>query len=175
MSPMILGLEATRLSEENQLTIATWAVKTALALETREREHTASASHERSYLRTYQAPPYSYRVRIAALEEVGPLKLRTHTTVASSQGPVGEADPDVLAATLFLGHLVVQVWGGPGADVGDLTMVGTNNGAAIMMWPPVPGQAEWPPALKLAEHETEAFVRQPLPYVAGGPILEGWS
>src|SRR5690606_32644354 len=133
----------TRLDLPAQLLVATWAVKTTMVLEFMRDRMFVATSNARTFVKERKQPPDTFRVRLAALAHPGDQPLRLQTFVATTQVPDGP--PDVLCSTLLIGHVAVQVWGGAGAGPVDLQTVGTRIGDAVMVWPPVPPSALWPP------------------------------
>jgi hypothetical protein len=125
------------LSPQQQVDIAAWASKTVVAPESHEPSALVTLAEDRDLIRTERRPPAHYRVRLACRDEVHePLLLNTR--VGRSDDPVGE-EPDVIATLLCLGFLLVQVWGGHGDAGSGLARAGTNNGRALMIWPPTLG------------------------------------
>jgi hypothetical protein len=169
--PMIRG-EATRLDLPAQLVLATWAVKTTLVLEFMRRGMFVATPEMRTALMERTRPPDTFRVRLAAVARPTDQPLRFQTFVATTQGPDGS--PDVLCSTLLIAHLALQVWGGTGAGPVDLRVVGTRIDDAVMVWPPVPTFAIWPPINRLDETQLETFMREPLPGATSHGLVRGW-
>lgn len=172
LAPMIRG-ERAALSTASQLTLTTWSAKTVVVLENLRRDLRVVTQQERDVLRLELRPPHTFRARLAAVDDPGAEPLRYQTYVATTVVPDGE--PDVLCSTLLVGHVVIQVWGGEGVGPVDLQQGGTLISDAVMIWPPVPGIAAWPPKVCLTADTIEAFLRQPIPGFSGGGFIEGWS
>jgi hypothetical protein len=174
VEPMIRG-RVTSLSVEDQINIATWASKTSVALESHEPTTLVTLPQDRALIRTQLRPPAHHRGRLAYRESVRE-SLIVKTLVGSSEdaeeGVPGV--PDVFARLIGLGFLFVQVWGGHGSGGSGLATVGTINGRAIMIWPPTPGTARWPPAIPIEESEFDDFAAEVTRWPDDSPGLEAW-
>lgn len=72
LTPMILG-HPTTLSQPDQITVATWAVKTAMVLETAmDTEEDYFTQEQRDIVMRHDRPPALVRVRAAAIEDLIP-------------------------------------------------------------------------------------------------------
>jgi predicted alpha/beta hydrolase family esterase len=172
MGPMIRG-ELVTVGLGAQLLLATWCVKTALVLEFLRSDFLVATPDIRQALMRDQRPPETFRVRLAQIDDPTRHPLRFQTLVGSTeQGPQAKADG--LCSTLLIGNLVVQVWGGEGAGPIDLTKAGTAISNAVMIWPPVPGVASWPPRVALNEETAEVFMREPFQGADRPGFLDGW-
>lgn len=172
LEPMIIGRPCT-LSLEDQLSVATWATKTAMVLEYIRSDLFVTTEEERRVLAGGHRPPDGFRVRLAAMKAVGEQGLRIATFVASSDS--SEGVPDTLCTTVVIGCLVVQVWGGSGSGPTDLQRPGIVMDEAAMVWPPVPGQVTWPPRVPLTDSRLEEFIREPIPGADRPGFLDGWQ
>lgn len=172
MERMIRG-ETVVLDISQQLDLATWASKTVVTLEFHEPTTVIARPVDREIIRTDGRPPHHHVVRVAHRNEYREALL-LHTLVARSADAPDE-QPDAFGVLMGIGHLLVQVWGGHGADTGDpLSRYGTETGTALMVWPPVPGSVEWPPASPVSDEGFDAFAREVLPWRTDSPDLAAW-
>ena len=173
MAPMIRGARVT-LNTEQQVDLATWASKTVAALEYHEPTSVVTRPKDRELIRTELRPPHHHRVRLAYRSECSE-SLVLKTFVARSAGAEDEG-PDSFATLIAIGFLLIQVWGGHGADTGvGLTRAGTKIGRAIMLWPPVMGAVEWPPVQPIPESDLDAFAREVIPFTEDSPEYAAWK
>lgn len=172
MEPMVRGQRVT-LSPVEQLEVATWASKTVFALEAHEPTTALALVEDRQLIRTELRPPFHHRVRLAHRDEVGE-SLVLKMLVAQSEDAKDDR-PDTFASLLGIGFLLIQVWGGHGADTGPgLAQVGTKIGRAVMIWPPVPVSVEWPPVTPVREEDFDEFAREVVPWADDSPDLAEW-
>lgn len=172
MTPLIRG-ERVLLDVNQQIDIATWASKTVAALEFHEPTTVVARREDRELIRTQGRPPHHHLVRIAHRKEYREALL-LHTLVARSEDAQDER-PDAFGTLMGIGCLLVQVWGGHGADTGEpLKRYGTRISNAIMMWPPVPSTVEWPPVVSIEDDGFDAFAREVLPWQTDSPDLAAW-
>ena len=96
------------------------------------------------------------------------------TLVARSEDAEDER-PDAFAVLLGIGFLIVQVWGGHGADTGSgLTIAGTKIDRALMVWPPVPTPVQWPPAVAIPEEDFDDLAQAVIPWADDSPDMAAW-
>jgi hypothetical protein len=171
IEPMIRGVK-TALSLQEQLDVATWASKTVVALESHEPTVLVTLPDDRDLIRTQGRPPAHHQVRLACREAVSE-SLIIKTVVGRSEDAPDDK-PDAFATLLGVGFLLVQVWGGHGSGGVGVTRAGTNNGKALMIWPPIPGAASWPPAIAIREEDLDAFAAEFVPWPDNSPGLEEW-
>jgi hypothetical protein len=96
LAPMIRG-QATTLDQPEQLLVATWATKTAMVLEFLKHESSAASADDRAWVRRYDSPPPTARVRIARyVGDLEPLNY-LHITGYDPSGPAGK--PNLVYAT----------------------------------------------------------------------------
>jgi hypothetical protein len=172
LEPMIRG-KTVSLTVEQQLDAATWASKTIIALESFEPTATVARMEDRRLVREQLRPPVHHLVRLAYRSEyLEPVA--TKFAVARSESAPDER-PDAFAVTLAVGFLIIQVWGGHGAETdGGLTRVGTKIGRAIMVWPPVLGVVSWPPAHAIEDNEFDEFASEVIPWADDSPDVAEW-
>jgi hypothetical protein len=172
MGRMIRG-EPVVLDVNQQVELAAWASKTVMALEFHEPTTVIARSEDRDVVRIDGRPPHHHVVRVAYRKQYREALL-LHTLVARS-GDAPDDKPDAFGVLMAIGHLLVQVWGGHGADTGEpLSRYGTKIDKAVMVWPPVPNKVEWPPALSIPDEGFDAFAREVLPSGTDSPDLAAW-
>lgn len=122
---------------------------------------------------TERRPPHHYRVRLAYREVyLEPLVIKT--LVARSEDAPDER-PNVFVTLLAIGFLLIHVWGGHGADLDAImTRAGTKTGRAIMVWPPVPTEVEWPPAIPVGDDSLDEFTAEVAPWRDCSPGMAEW-
>ena len=162
MREMIGSVANRRLDEIDQLALATWIAKTLLVLECLSDEQLADLQAERSTMAMTEAPPATFRCRIACLAETDDMPLKAQWGVGAASQAEPEA-PTAVLGTVALGHLLLQAWGGPSIAALDMAKTGTSNGKAIMIWPPVLGSVSWPPTDLIQADQLEDFIAEPFP------------
>jgi hypothetical protein len=172
MTRMIRG-ERVALDVPQQIDLAAWASKTVVTLEFQEPTTVIARPEDRELIRLEGRPPHHHVVRVAHRNDYQEALL-LHAQVARSEDAPDEG-PDAFGVLMGLGHLLVQVWGGHGADTGEpLRRYGTKIGNALMVWPPVPTNVEWPPAVSIGDESFDAFAREVLPWRTDSPALAAW-
>ncbi len=172
LEPMIRGLPR-KLSPQEQLLTATWTSKTVLVLEFLRKTYHVNDANDRRFIMDNQRPPPTYRVRLAYLDAIPEQAFRFQTFVATTD--LDTKLPNVLCSSLLIGHLIIQCWGGPGVGTLNLQVAGTSISNAIMIWPPIPTGASWPPSVPITKETTEAFLREPIPHSINPGFFQGWS
>jgi len=171
IEPMVRG-QRTTLKPADQVEVATWASKTVLALEYHEPDTVVARPEDRRLVMEELRPPSHHRVRLAYRDAVGE-SLIAKMLVARSLDAEDER-PDAFAVLFGIGFLVVQVWGGHGADTGPgLAVTGTKIDRAVTIWPPVPTAVEWPPYVAIPEEEFDELAREVIPW-ADAPDMAEW-
>lgn len=172
MERMMRG-EPVVLDIRQQLDLATWASKTIVTLEFHEPTTVIARPEDRELIRSEGRPPHHHVVRVAHRKEYEEALL-LHALVARSEDASDER-PDAFGVLMGIGHLLIQVWGGHGADTGEpLRRYGMKIGNALMVWPPVPRNVEWPPAVPITDESFDAFAREVLPWRTESPDLAAW-
>ena len=172
MEPMVRGRGVT-LSMEQQIDVATWASKTVAALEFHEPTTAVTKPEDRRLIRGELRPPHHHLVRLACRKEY--LEALVVKTLVARTADADDARPDAFATLVGIGFLIVQVWGGHGADTGGgLTRMGTQTDRAVMVWPPVPPSVTWPPLTPIAEEEFDNLAREVIPWANDSPELTAW-
>lgn len=172
LEPMIRG-QATTLSPQQQLEVAAWAAKTVAALEYHEPTAVITTPDDRRLIRREMRPPSHHRIRLACRDAYME-PLITKTLVARSEGAADEA-PDVFVTVLAIGFLVVHIWGGHGTwEAKTLAHTGVRTDRSLMVWPPIPGDVAWPPAISLKEEDLDEFTAEVVPWADDSPRLADW-
>jgi hypothetical protein len=172
LEPMIRG-NRTVLGLRQQLDVAAWAAKTVVAVEQHEPSATITLPSDRELIMKERRPPHHYRVRLAYRDAyLEPLVIKT-LVARSADAP--DERPNVFVTLFAIGFLIVQVWGGHGADLdGIMTRAGTKTGRAIMVWPPVPGNVEWPPVTPVGDDSLDEFTAEVAPWHDDSPGMAEW-
>ncbi len=172
LGEMIRG-RAVTLTPADQVDIAAWASKTAMALEAYEPSTSVSRPEDRALVRDHCRPPEHHRIRLACRDEYFEPVLTKFSVARSASAP--DDRPDTFAFTIAIGFLIVQVWGGHGAEIpSGLAQGGTKIGRAFMVWPPVPSSVSWPTAHALTDDELESFAREVIPWAEDAPGVAEW-
>lgn len=171
LTPLVQG-RATQLSLGDQLTVATWASKTVMMLEAHDSRAMVSTLADRRLLRDELRPPAHHRCRLASRASYG--------SGLAYLIRVGAAEPtfdvaNVFCATLVLGFLIIQVWGGPGDQHWQpYSVVGAHGGHSVSINPPVPPLARWPPPEPVADEDLAEFAEAPFLRAEETPELAAW-
>ncbi len=142
----------TALSPEDQLLLATWAVKTFLVVETTFGQDLLSQPGDRQIVMSQSRPPAHYRVWASAyVGDIGPL--RTTVLASTLDDPEGVLSGRVYLGTLQVGSLVLQIGGGDSTvPTGDgVERYGTSTPRRVQCFPPL-ASATWPPKEMLDDH-----------------------
>jgi hypothetical protein len=152
ITPMIEG-RPTKLTVDQQLTVATWAAMKTGVFEYVWSDETILDTSDRDVIRTQGRPPANVQVRLAAIESHGkPLCARGVDYVDNNTGE------KIICLTLTIGCLVIQVFGGPAAGTYALETVGTPRADRIRIFPPATNTIQWPPSVTLTDYTMTAFV-----------------
>jgi hypothetical protein len=172
IEPMVRG-QRTTLDLAQQVEVATWASKTVLALEYHEPDTVVARPQDRRIVMEQLRPPSHHRVRLAHRDAVGE-SLVAKMLVARTEDAENER-PDAFAVLFGIGYLLLQVWGGHGADTGPgLAATGTKIDRAVMIWPPVPTAVEWPSNVPIADEEFDEVAREVIPWADDSPDMAEW-
>jgi hypothetical protein len=172
MEPMIRGQRVT-LDVEQQLDVATWASKTVAALEFHEPTTVITRPEDRHLIREQLRPPHHHLVRLAYRDEY--LESLVVKTLVARSDEAPDERPDSFATLLGIGFVIIQVWGGHGADTGGgLTRTGTTIDRAVMVWPPVPRAIDWPPPTPIPEDDFDDLAREVIMWADDSPDLAAW-
>jgi hypothetical protein len=172
LGAMIRG-QSVLLEPREQLAIATWASKTAIAMEAYEPVMAVSTKDDRDLLVSQLRPPNHHRVRLGHRADVYE-SLMVKSAVARSTTARAEA-PDAFATMFVIGWLVIHIWGGSGAPTNDEALgVGWRTSQAIMVWPPIMSDVTWPPATSLRDDELDRSLRDVLYWADDSPTLATW-
>jgi hypothetical protein len=124
-------------------TLATWAIKTAMALEGNDPNTTIPTKHWR-HIAANQSPPWNTQVWLGAVED----NFVTETVVFHRYNGLAIAGEDAYASTLSIGHLAVSILGIGAKDPMARKLGGWPREALIQIWP-AGGGVRWPPPLIL--------------------------
>ncbi|MFJ3422003.1 hypothetical protein ACIPN8_37330 [Streptomyces sp. NPDC086082] len=148
---------------QEQLEIATWACMKAMVFEFAWAQPPAFTQPEREIVRTQKRPTASAQVRIAAIETQGyPLRAFRHDYKLHTQ-----EGSEAVCLTIMIGCFVIQVFGGPGTKQHGLQDLGEIGSDYISIYPPVPNQVSWPPAVSMTDGAIDDFAH-PLSPLTGG-------
>jgi hypothetical protein len=140
LTPMIKGAEM-RLTTEDQITLATWAVLKAAVFEHVWTHDPILTSADCEIIMTQNRPPAGVQVRLAqAKPDDGPLQAYGCVCEPGRQGD------KAVSVTITVGRLVVQVFGGPGAGPQALRTADRPGAGFVGIFPPQPGTVRWPPS-----------------------------
>jgi len=171
MAPVIESLEHTQISTSDLVVIARWAIKTAFVYEFTRPTVRSSAPESRRVLARSDSlllpniPPFYY-VSIGALATPNSMPLRAGWVQAKLGG---SGDPTHMSCALFMGHLVLHVWGGIAEIDGLQSRV--LPGKLQRIWPPSTSSVSWPPRTLLLEEETTLIAGYPF----GTTPMRGWG
>jgi len=160
LAPMIRG-QAIRLSEVDQLTLATWATIKAYVYDSATKFPSAVTKEECELLKSQQRPPGNVRVFLAAHEADEFLSFMVRRVYAygpPTQGvPLGQS---FYATTFVLGHTVIQVLGNSQSKYRPFEADGSGDDRSQTILPPVIGGSEWPRPHVMSDADVEDFGRQ---------------
>jgi hypothetical protein len=168
LCPMIQKGIRRSLSDDDQLLIAIWLIKTVMVFEgtNRQTREMYFSERDRNHLRVkWTPPPIVSNVWLASYRgpRVGsyvPLDLvASHPTAGQSKAHI---------ATLAIGHLVMQMFSmrpPKGLPEGStITFEGSDfTTAALPIWPFADTAVNWPPPFYLGDRTLDAFARRFLP------------
>jgi hypothetical protein len=160
-----------RLDVREQLDLATWASKTVLAFEFHEPTTVVSKQEDRELVRTELRPPHHHLARIAYRDTYH--ESFVGKVLVARTDRAEDDRPNAFSALLGIGHLIIQVWGGHGADTDGLAVVGTRSNRSIMIWPPVMTAVDWPPQ-STPEESFDELAREVIPWADDSPGLAEW-
>lgn len=151
--PMIRG-HGKHLHQTGQELVASWCVKTALAVHLTTAEKAAPVEHYREIARTHR-PPSDTWVWLAAYDG-GQNIARHHSTALELEAESFTAYG--YATTLAVGHFAFQVAGYSGAEEEVTFAEGPAGGQAkLRIWPYTGRTVIWPPRLVLDQTSFDAF------------------
>jgi hypothetical protein len=153
LTPMIQG-RGIHLYREGQTAVASWAVKTALAVHLTTPERAAPAEHYLEITAT-RRPPGQTQVWLAAFD--GSVAAHHRSSELSLDTPTDHAD--AYATTLSIGHLIVQVFGYVWAEDIAVRPGGTWAQATQGIWPIRGEPVNWPPSVVLDAQLLGALAR----------------
>jgi hypothetical protein len=172
LGAMIRG-HSVSLDPKEQLAIATWASKTAIAMEAYEPAMAVTSKDDRRLMVSQLRPPSHHRVRIGSRSEVYESLMIKSAVARSLNAPTDT--PDAFATMFVIGWLVIHIWGGHGAPTSDESLgVGWRTSEAIMVWPPIMSDVTWPPPTPLREEELDQSIRDVLCWADDSPTLATW-
>jgi hypothetical protein len=140
LTRMVKGSE-TRLTTEEQITLATWAVLKAAVFEHVWTHDPILTSADCEIIMTQNRPPGGVQVRLAQAKPDG-RPMGAYARVCEPHGPGDKA----VSVTITIGYLVVQVFGGPGAGPQALRTADQPGAGFVGIFPPQPGTVRWPPS-----------------------------
>lgn len=152
LGPMIVNRK-TSLKVPQQLTVARWAIKTAMVAESVHYGDSSFDQDERDLIRDGHIP-IRPRVSLAAYNMSEPNATR-YTRGLGIVNRGGEFFAEFYTHTIQIGHLVLSVRGTPTFDAADNRSLGTLAQPRFMeipLWPPVE-VCQWPPNHVMTEQD----------------------
>jgi hypothetical protein len=151
IEPMILGYNTT-LAPDQQMTVATWAALKAVVFEYAWGTEPVLTQADRAIIMTQNRPPASVQVRLAAVESHG------YPLTARALGYLRTGTADIAyCLTLSIGCLVIQIFGGPGADHHGFQVPGNSGPTYYGIYPPAMQTVQWPPPRALDDATLHSF------------------
>lgn len=159
LAKMIRG-QKLRLTEIDQLTLATWATIKAYVFDSGTQFPSAVSRAECELLKSQQRPPGNVRVFLAAhdVREYMSFMVRRVYAYGPKEGAPG--GQGVHATTFVLGHAVIQVFGNSRSAYRPFESVGVTTDESQTILPPVIGGSTWPPRSLLDDDALDQFGRQ---------------
>lgn len=163
LRPMLKGI-GRPISQKDQGTLATWAVKTAMMLEFLDTEHMPVIPKEHyHFLKAEQLPPADTAVFLGAYRGGrydGYYWLQTLRLPDKPESPIR---PNAYFATLCVGHVVLQV---VGITIPGFTLENRMPNVFTRIWPADVPSVLWPPRVALGDRELELVSKSPLPLMS---------
>jgi len=157
-APMILG-RPTELTRDDQRTLAVWVLMTVMTSEFSDAEFAAIPQSDRSFLRTFQAPPNNWKILIGNYPD-GMTKPYLHHESAQMtyEGAESYDALDTQATTYTVGHIYVHAVSSRHREFVDgvrIDLWGANR--LEQLWPVIHTPLNWPPLLRLTEQDAESI------------------